>query len=88
MSWAFSHLKVLLDMTMNEDRENVESRRKKMKRLGQWGWEGKDVQEPVTEVRRRARLEVRLEGTCLGFFFIVLIVLHLSPQILFCVPRS
>ena len=65
-------------MTMNEDRENVESRRKKMKRLGQWGWEGKDVQEPVTEVRRRARLEVRLEGTCLGFFFIVLIVLHLS----------
>jgi hypothetical protein len=42
VSWAFSHLKVLLDMTMNEDRENVESRRKKMKRLGQWGWEGKE----------------------------------------------
>ena len=44
-----SHFKVLLDMTMNEDRESVESRRKKVKGLGR---QGVHRNQPVTEVRR------------------------------------
>lgn len=63
-------------MTMNEDRESVESRRKKVKGLGR---KGGHRNQPVTEVRKvEARLEVRLEGPCLGFFPMVLFVLHLS----------
>ena len=42
-------------MTMNEDRESVESRRKKVKGLGR---QGVHRNQPVTEVRRARAVQI------------------------------